>query len=732
MADTNFPSKIYFELRYNGNPGVPFSRGLSFVARDGALTNRNIQPAEYRINGTVIVWELNLYDGTKSIQINNIQNCTVTSGEIVPGSNYDYSYSDTIPTYYLNVIPKYSYNCHVYSGSGIIHKISGATVAILYDGDGTTYSGTGKGSYVISATTDSNGDATLDWFLGWTGTTIFAYKNNLLSSGYTVSTSSRVNNIKITISNSLPGIDTYPYRGYLKDGNNGTAIANATVSTIDGYSGTTDSSGYFSFFGMNVAHDPGNKWGDITGVDGYIPFHGVVSSTCSSDITIPVYYLYPDDSLPPYNIDGTKIMTIYDIARLMYDQWNDVSKEIVCRTLNVENVEAALRSLVNKYCNKDSNGTLVDFSGKPSGYCPTVFAWYPELSELGTVQGLSDYVSREVIGYSWHGSPGSLEGCIEFPFYLYGNTSQCTAYANSDFYKMYTSLCMSSITASFNFKNYNDASVYTSNVPLISWVEYSGDLSCGHGENTTTGVSYTLSFPPINRILANSPSQVPLTWRFVIDEGTSIGSGVYPRVLDAKDALEVGNDKFTVQTYTTRRNGNNVSVQIFGHFNMIDFQNDFKFKIPVDTNGKKWKFVLPTVGEYRDGIVDPGDTGTIQLVSSTGTSPSLYATSANEVLESGVFPARTLTTSRYYRQTFANGLYLKFVGSKDSTWVYKYLKATVGDKDFWFDVTYSGYNVFANIISILDTDDYITYDITEDTATVSFGTVTMSWETTKS
>lgn len=729
MANTNFPSKIYFELRYNGNPGVLFSDNLSFY--DDAQNGMLFEP--FKSDGTVVVWEIFLFNtpslDTQRIKVNGIKGCTVTSGEIVPGSNCDNSYSNTIPTYYLNVTPASAYSCHVYSGSTTANSIASATVAIMYDGKGKTYSETGQASYIISATTNSSGNATLMWFSG--SPIVRAWERTIYSSGSSQVSSTGTTNIQIKRDAVVP-IDTYPYRGYLKDAINGTAIANATVSTIDGYSGTTDSSGYFSFHGSNVTHDPGNKWGDITGVDGYVPFHGIVSSTCSSDITIPVYYLYPDDSLPPYNIDDAKILTIYDISRLMYDQWNDVSKEIVCRTLNVESVEAALRSLVNKYCTKDSNGTLVDFSGKPSGYCPTVFAWYPELSELGTVQGLSDYVSREVIGYSWNGSPGSLEGCIEVPFYLYGNTSQCTAYANSDFYKMYTSLCMSSITASFNFKNYNDNGVYTSNVPLISWGEYSGDLYCGYGENTTTGVSYTLSFPPTNRILANSPGQVPLTWQFVIDERTTIGPGVYPRVLDAKDALGVGNDKFTVQTYTTKRNGNNVTVRIYGYFNMIDFQNDFKFKIPVDTNGKIWKFVLPTVGVYGDGIVDSGDTGTIQLVSSTGTSFSIYATSDAAVAESGVFPARTLTTSRYYRQTFANGLYLQFVGSKDSTWAYKYLKATVGDKDFWFDVTYSGYNFFANIISILDTDDYITYDITEDTATVSFGTATMSWETTKS
>lgn len=729
MAYTSFPRLFYFELRYQGNPEVPFSDGLGFSLSDGRL----VRHTQYRTNGTVVAYEIfwdSSLPSSTPFTVSGIKGCTVTSGQVNPTSPYDYSYSDNIPTYYLDVTPASAYTCHVYSGSSTANSISDATIEIRYDGNGKTYSGMGSAEYVISATTNASGNASLRWFSGYP--VVVAWKGTVFSSGYTTgATTGSPTNIKI-VRDSIVPVTTYSYRGYIKDAKNGTAIANATVLTINGDSGATDSSGYFN---LNAGpHNPGNKWGDITGVDGYVPFHGIVSSTCSSDITIPVYYLYPDDSLPPYNIDDAKILTIYDISRLMYDQWNDVSKEIVCRTLNVESVEAALRSLVNKYCTKDSNGTLVDFSGKPSGYCPTVFAWYPELSELGTVQGLSDYVSREVIGYGWNGSPGSLEGCLEFPFYLYGNTSQCIASVNSDFYKMYTSLCMSSITASFNFKNYNDDSVYTSNVPLISWVEYSGDLSYGYGENTTTGVSYTLSFPPINRILANSPGQVPLTWLFVINERTSIGSGVYPRILDAKDALEVGNDKFTVQKYTTKRNGDNVTVLISGYFDMIDFQNDFKFKIPVDANGISWTFNLPTVGRPGDGVVDSGDTGTIELVSSTGTSFTRYATSAKQVSESGVFPARTLTTSGYYRPTLSNGLYLKFIGTKGSYDTYKYLKATVGSKDFWFDVSYprTGHNIFANITSILDTDDYITYDITARTAIVSLGTAVMSWHTTKS
>ena len=727
MAYTTFPRLFYFELRYQGNPGVPFSDGLGFSLGDGKL----VRHAQYRTNGTVVAYEISWDSSLPTLTpftVSGIKGCTVTSGQVNPTSPYDYSYSDNIPTYYLDVTPASAYTCHVYSGSSTANSISGATIEIRYDGNGRTYSGIGAGDYVISATTNASGNASLRWFSGYP--VVVAWKRTVFSSGYTTgATTGSTTNIMIRRDSVAP-VTTYSYRGYIKNAKNGTAIANATVLTINGYSGVADSSGYFN---LNAGpRNPGNKWGDITGVDGYVPFHGILSSTTSSDVTIPTYYLYPDDSLPAYDISDTKILTIYDIARLMYDQWNDVSKEILGRTLNVDNVMNALYTLTKAHCLKDT-GTLYDFTGKPSGYCPTAFVWDESSTEWGGYAGLINSISKELLNYQWTDNSDRLAGCNFPPFEFDYPYKRCVINGMSNFYKMYTH-SMSSITASFYFKDYYGGGIYSSKVSLINWGESSGLLTLGYGEGTSTGVSYTVSYPPNNRILANFPEQIPLLWIFTVDESTSLGGGAYPRVLDAKDVLEVGNDKFTVRTYTTRRTGNKVSVQISGVFNMINFQNDFIFKIPVDANRISWTFNLPTVGVSGNGVVDSGDTGTIELVSSTGTSFTRYATSAKQVSESGVFPARTLTTSGYYRPTLSNGLYLKFIGTKDTPATYKYLKAIVGSKDFWFDVSYpsTGYNIFANITSILDTDDYITYDITARTAIVSLGTAVMSWHTTKS
>ena len=727
MAYTTFPRLFYFELRYQGNPGVPFSDGLGFSLGDGKL----VRHTQYRTNGTVVAYEISWDSSLPTLTpftVSGIKGCTVTSGQVNPTSPYDYSYSDNIPTYYLDVTPASAYTCHVYSGSSTANSISDATIEIRYDGNGRTYSGIGAGDYVISATTNASGNASLRWFSGYP--VVVAWKGTVFSSGYTTgATTGSTTNIMIRRDSVVP-VTTYSYRGYIKDAKNGTAIANATVLTINGYSGTTDSSGYFN---LNAGpRNPGNKWGDITGVDGYVPFHGILSSTTSSDVTIPTYYLYPDDSLPAYDISDTKILTIYDIARLMYDQWNDVCKEILGRTLNVDNVMNALYTLTKAHCLKDT-GTLYDFTGKPSGYCPTAFVWDESSTEWGGYAGLINSISKELLNYQWTDNSDRLAGCNFPPFEFDYPYKRCVINGMSNFYKMYTH-SMSSITASFYFKDYYGGGIYSSKVSLINWGESSGLLTLGYGEGTSTGVSYTVSYPPNNRILANFPEQIPLLWIFTVDESTSLGGGAYPRVLDAKDMLEVGNDKFTVRTYTTRRTGNKVSVQISGAFNMINFQNDFMFKIPVDANRISWTFSLPTVGVSGNGVVDSGDTGTIELVSSTGTSFTRYATSAKQVSESGVFPARTLTTSGYYRPTLSNGLYLKFIGTKDTPATYKYLKAIVGSKDFWFDVSYpsTGYNIFANITSILDTDDYITYDITARTAIVSLGTAVMSWHTTKS
>ena len=52
MAHTSFPREFYFELRYQGKPGVPFSDGLDFALADGKL----VLHSQYRTNGTVVAY----------------------------------------------------------------------------------------------------------------------------------------------------------------------------------------------------------------------------------------------------------------------------------------------------------------------------------------------------------------------------------------------------------------------------------------------------------------------------------------------------------------------------------------------------------------------------------------------------------------------------------------------------------------------------------------------------
>ena len=563
MAYTTFPRLFYFELRYQGNPGVPFSDGLGFSLSDGRL----VRHTQYRTNGTVVAYEISWDSSLPTLTpftVSGIKGCTVTSGQVNPTSPYDYSYSNNIPTYYLDVTPASAYTCHVYSGSSTANSISDATVEIRYDGNGKTYSGMGSAEYVISATTNARGNASLRWFSGYP--VVVAWKGTVFSSGYTTgATTGSPTNIMIRRDSIVP-VTTYSYRGYIKDAKNGTAIANATVLTINGDSGVADSSGYFN---LNAGpRNPGNKWGDITGVDGYVPFHGILSSTSSSDITIPTYYLYPDDSLPAYDISDTKILTIYDIARLMYDQWNDVCKEILGRTLNVDNVMNALYTLTKAHCLKDT-GTLYDFTGKPSGYCPTAFVWDESSTEWGDYAGLINSISKELLNYQWTDNSDRLAGCTFPPFDFDYPYKRCVINGMSNFYKMYTH-SMSSITASFYLKNYANSNFV--GFTMDFWSESSRLLTFGYSGGTS-GISYTVSSINNNRLLVNQPERIPLTWQFVIDINKTIvvGNIGYPRVLDLLEGLEVGNDKFTVDTYTIQRSGNKVPITASGSFNMLNF-----------------------------------------------------------------------------------------------------------------------------------------------------------------
>ena len=724
MAYTTFPRLFYFELRYQGNPGVPFSDGLGFSLSDGRL----VRHTQYRTNGTVVAYEIFWDSSLPSLTpftVSGIKGCTVTSGQVNPTSPYDYSYSNNIPTYYLDVTPASAYTCHVYSGSSTANSISDATIEIRYDGNGKTYSDMGSAEYVISTTTNASGNASLRWFSGYP--VVVAWKRTVFSSGYTTgATTGSTTNIMIRRDSVAP-VTTYSYRGYIKDAKNGTAIANATVLTINGYSGATDSSGYFN---LNAGpRNPGNRWGDITGVDGYVPFHGILSSTTSSDVTIPIYYLYPDDSLPAYDISDTKILTIYDIARLMYDQWNDVCKEILGRTLNVDNVMNALYTLTKAHCLKDT-GTLYDFTGKPSGYCPTAFVWDESSTEWGGYAGLINSISKELLNYQWTDNSDRLAGCTFPPFKFDYPYKRCVINGMSNFYKMYTH-SMSSITASFYLKNYANSNFV--GFTMDFWSESSGLLTFGYSGGTS-GISYTVSNINNNRILANQPERIPLTWQFVIDINKTIvvGNIGYPRVLDLLEGLEVGNDKFTVDTYTIQRSGNKVTITVSGYFNMLNFENDFTFKIPVQVGGIKWIMTIPKIEDTGDGMATSGKSTTIQLVNSSSSTATVFATSDVTISSSGIFPETTLSiTKPYSQQIFTNkGIYLKLVGTKATSQTFKYLKAITSNSVYWFDLTKSGNTLYANITPLFDTDNDIVYDISENMATITFSTMTL--ETTNS
>lgn len=727
-----FPSYFYYELRWKGSDsqaafgGVPYTNELVFSTDNGKLIRRS----KYKENGSVATWEISLGDGNavNSITVSGIRAGVHSSNTVTltPNSTMDMDSgeSSTIRTYYTEVTPVYSYYVTVYSGSNTSNTISGAKVYIKYDNQGNVVSTTGTSDYVMEAVTDELGEAALRW-TGGSVTVFVKYGNQSVSA--TVEQQNRTY-IPI-IGSTIISLPSYSYRGIVTD-ESGNTISGAKVTLANGYSTETDDAGSFK---TDTVFE---ELKDVVGViskSPYLEYRGTIKSVSSDALSYPTYVLRTDDSLPTYVMDGNKVMTIYDMSRLMYDQWNDVCKEILGRTLNVDNVMNALYTLTKAHCIKDTTGTLYDFTGKPSGYCPTAFVWDESSTEWGDYAGLINSISKELLNYQWRDNSDRLAGCTLPPFDFDYPYKRCVINGMSNFYKMYTH-SMSSITASFYFKDYYGGGIYSSKVSLINWGESSGSLTLGYGEGTSTGVSYTVSYPLNNRILANFPEQIPLLWRFTVDESTSLGTGVYPRVLDAKDMLEVGNDKFTVRTYTTRRTGNNVSVQISGVFNMINFQNDFIFKIPIDRNALIWQFKIPSV-DGNAGMLFSGEGSTIRLVhTATVYDASPYATSTVEVSSSGIFPSTTLTTSKpYYRQDFINnGIYLEFLTSQNIPTKFNYLKATIGSKTFWFDVIYRELYICANISSILDTDDYITYDIAGGTATVSFGDNHMSLTTTKS
>lgn len=724
-----FPSYFYYELRWKGSDsqaafgGVPYTNGLVFSTDNGEFVRRS----KYKENGSVATWEISLGNGNavNSITVRGIRAGVHSSNTVTltPNSTMDMDSgeSSTIRTYYTEVTPVYSYYVTVYSGSNTSNTISGAKVYIKYDNQGNVVSTTGTSDYVMEAVTDELGEAALRW-TGGSVTVFVKYGNQSVSA--TVEQQNRTY-IPITGSTSI-SVPSYSYRGIVTD-ESGNTISGAKVTLANGYSTETDDAGYFKTDTVFT------ELKDVVGViskSPYLEYRGTIKSVSSDALSYPTYVLRTDDSLPTYVMDGNKVMTIYDMSRLMYDQWNDVCKEILGRTLNVDNVMNALYTLTKAHCLKDT-GTLYDFTGKPSGYCPTAFVWDESSTEWGDYAGLINSVSKELLNYQWTDYPDRLAGCTLPPFDFDYPYKRCVINGMSNFYKMYTH-SMSSVTASFYLKNYaNSNSV---GFTMSAWGESSGLLTFGYSGGTS-GISYTVSSINNNRILANHPERIPLTWQFVIDINKSILLGNtegYPRVLDLKEGLEVGNDKFTVNSYTTKRRGNQVTITVSGYFNMLNFENDFTFKIPVKVGGEKWTITIPKIEDTGDGTVTSGKSTTIQLVNSTSSTATVFATSEVAISSSGIFPSTTLSiTQQRPQQTFTNGgIYLKLVGTKASSQTFKYLKAITSNSVYWFDLTKSGYTLYADITPLFDTDDDIVYDISENTATITLSTMTL--ETTKS
>ena len=720
-----FPSYFYYELRWKGSDsqaafgGVPYTNELVFSTDNGKLVRRS----KYKENGSVATWEISLGDGNavNSITVSGIRAGVHSSNTVTltPNSTMDMDNgeSSTIRTYYTEVTPVYSYYVTVYSGSNTSNTISGAKVYIKYDNQGNVVSTTGTSDYVMEAVTDGLGEAALRW-TGGTVTVFVKYGNQSVSA--TVEQQNRTY-IPITGHTSIP-IPSYSYRGIVTD-ESGNTISGAKVTLENGYSADTDDAGYFKTDTVFT------ELKDVVGViskSPYLEYRGTIKSVSSDALSYPTYVIRTDDSLPAYVMDGNKVMTIYDMSRLMYDQWNDVCKEILGRTLNVDNVMNALYTLTKAHCIKDT-GTLYDFTGKPSGYCPTAFVWDESSTEWEDYAGLINSISKELLNYQWTDNQDRLAGCTLPPFDFEYPYKRCVINGMSNFYKMYTH-SMSSVTASFYLKNYaNSNSV---GFTMSGWSESSRLLTFGFGGGTS-GISYTVSNINNNRILANQPERIPLTWQFVIDINKTIPGG-YPRVLDMLEGLEVGNDKFTVNSYTTKRRGNQVTITVSGYFNMLNFENDFTFKIPVQVGGIKWTMTIPEIEDKGDGMATSGKSTTIQLVNSSSSTATVFATSDVTISSSGIFPETTLSiTKRYSQQTFTNnGVYLKLVGTKATSQTFKCLKATTSNSVYWFDLTKSGYTLYANITPLFDTDDDIVYDISEGTATIIFSSMTL--ETTKS
>lgn len=561
MAYTNFPSKFYFELRYQGKPCVPFNDSLRFLINYG-----NIVPSsQYRTNGTVVVYELSWdssLPNSTSFAVYGIKGCTVTSSRIDTTSSYDYSYDSTIPTYYLEVTPASAYTCHVYTGTSTANSVSNATVEIRYDGNGVTY--TGASDYVITATTNTSGNATLRWFSS--SPNVVAWKG---TSAGTKTASTGTTNIQLTAKTSTG--NTYYYKGYVKD-DKGNPLAGAGVIFEDGGVVFTDSTGMFSQPSPQaIGIDPGPVSATIVTKD-YIPYSGQVESWRDTSSSVNTYVLDSPDTIEPYVVPDDKILTLYDIWNLMSVQWHRLNQGLNGKTatLDLDKCGGVFSAVTNAYYNKDDDGNLPDFSTQPSGYCPT--ALYPPRFTYA----VPAYIAQKLLGYTYNNSR-KLLGITQDVFGFSYDYGRCNPYKTVEFPEIKFTYNLSYVKATFEAKKASSLGIVKT-LSAMSWTEsfHGGTLELAGGVSQIVSISQAANtIEPIPYIDSGT---IPIRWKVSFNqaaEGVTFST--------SSSAFDAGNDNFTLTNYTVSSSSPPLTtITIDGTINPEGFENKFTFKIPVN------------------------------------------------------------------------------------------------------------------------------------------------------
>lgn len=560
MALVIFPRQFYFELRYQGEACVPFSDGLTFYAGDQIVLS-----SQYRQNGSVTVYTILYSNGVNQIPLTivGIKGCTVTTAQIEPSTNYDYSYDSTIPTYYLEVTPASAYPCIVYTGSSIANTVSDATVEIRYDGNGVTY--TGASDYVITATTNTSGYASLRWFSG--SPTVVAWKG--ASAGTkTAAVSTSENFIQLTVQTSTD--KTYYHKGYVKD-DKGNPLAGAGVIFEDGGVVFTDSTGMFSQ-SYPFDFDPGPVSATIVTKD-YIPYSGRVESWIGTSSSINTYVLDSPDTIEPYVVPDDKILTLCDMWNLMSDQWHRLNQGLNGKsaTLDLNKVRDVFSGYTNVYCYKAQSTTPV-FSGMPSGYCLTALAYNIVESKAAT----SNYIANNLLGHDY-AETRKLKGISNYPFAFQNGYGKCNPYKTVEFPEIKFTYNLSYVKATFETKKTSGLGVVKT-LSATSWsesIDAGAYQLAGGGPPIVTSISQATN--KIEPIPYMDSGTIPIRWGVVFNpvaENVTFST--------SSSAFDAGNDNFTLTNYTvTNSLPTETFIMIDGTINLEGFENKFAFKIPV-------------------------------------------------------------------------------------------------------------------------------------------------------